>query len=166
MIIRWPGHIQPGSQSSHLVQTHDLAHTYVAAAGAQKLPHADGRNLQPLFENPSRNDWADEILCAYYGGEFLYTQRMAITDRFKYVFNGFDFDELYDLKNDPSEMRNQVDNPEFRVHTDEMRERLYTLMNRFGDPYGDASTPPGRTGERPNRYGAPRYLPRPSKRIE
>ena len=55
---------------------------------------------------PQRADWRDHILCAYYGGEYLYTQRIAITDRFKYVFNGFDYDEMYDLERDPDEMHN------------------------------------------------------------
>src|SRR4051794_41029015 len=165
MIVRWPGHVQAGSKTSHLVQTHDLGHTYIAAASGAKLPHADGRNLQPLFENPDRTDWADEILCAYYGGEFLYTQRMSITSRFKYVFNGFDIDEMYDLANDPGEMRNEVDNPKFRAYTDEMRERTYVMMDRFGDPYGGGAAPPGAAGERPNRYGAARYLHRPSRHV-
>lgn len=159
MIIRWPGHVKPESRTSRLVQTHDLAHTYIQASGAAKLPHADGRPLQPLFENPQRSDWSDEILCAYYGGEFLYTQRIAITDRLKYVFNGFDYDELYDLANDPDEMRNQAETPKYRAQTDEMRERLYALMARFGDPYGGSANIRG-GGERPNRYCAPRYLPR------
>ena len=163
-IVRWPGHIQPGSQTSHLVQTHDLAHTFVAAAGAAAMPFPDGRALQPLFENPRRSDWADEILCAYYGGEFLYTQRMAITERYKYVFNGFDFDELYDLREDPGEIVNQVENSKYRSQTGEMRERLYILMERFKDPYGAGAATPAATGERPNRYGAPRYLPRPQNR--
>ncbi len=159
LIVRWPGQIKAGSRSPRLVQTHDLAHTYVAAAGAAKMPYADGRALQPLFAEPRRTDWADEILCAYYGGEFLYTQRMVVTDRLKYVFNGFDFDELYDLANDPDEIRNQVNNTGYRSQVNEMRERLYNLMDRFGDPYGaGASIPSG--GERPNRYGAQRYLPR------
>ena len=34
LIIRWPGHIPAGSRTDRLVQTHDLAYTYVAAAGA------------------------------------------------------------------------------------------------------------------------------------
>src|SRR6516225_10297779 len=38
MIVRWPGHVQAGTKSSKLVQTHDLGHTYVAAAGARRLP--------------------------------------------------------------------------------------------------------------------------------
>src|SRR5207237_5153826 len=99
LLIRWPGHIKPASVSKQLVQTHDLAHTYVAAAGAKPLTYADGRALQPIFENPASASWPDQMLCAYYGGGYLYTQRIAITQRFKYVFNGFDIDELYDLEN-------------------------------------------------------------------
>ena len=38
--------------------------------GAQPMPHPDGRSLLPLFENPQRKDWPDQILNAYYGGEF------------------------------------------------------------------------------------------------
>ena len=159
LIVRWPGKIQAGSKTSHLVQTHDLGHTYVAAAGAAKLLYADGRALQPLFENPDRPDWADQILCAYYGGEFLYTQRIAITDRFKYVFNGFDQDEMYDLRNDPEEMHNEVASPAHRLQADDMRARLYEMMAKFEDPYGDVKAR-NSIGNPPDRYGAPRYLSR------
>jgi len=159
LIVRWPGVIRPGSRSAHLVQTHDLAHTYVQVAGAPPLPFADGRPLQPLFADPQRADWDDQILCAYYGGEYLYTQRIAITPRYKYVFNGFDFDELYDLDQDPEEMHNAVDDPRYRAAADDMRARLYALMAKFEDPFGDVQAR-NSIGQPPNRYGAPRYLPR------
>lgn len=158
LIVRWPGRIRPGSISHRLVQTHDLAYTYVAAAGAGAMPFADGRALQPLFQDPDNTGWPDQILCAYYGGEFLYTQRIAITDRFKYVFNGFDIDECYDLHEDPEEMRNLVVSGEKRAYVDDMRARMYELMDRFDDPYGDLnrlSSP-----MRGDRYCAQRYLPR------
>ncbi len=157
-IVRWPGRTAPGSKCSHLIQTHDLAHTYVAAAGAKPMPFPDGRALQPLFENPRSTQWHDQILCAYYGGEFLYTQRIAITERFKYVFNGFDIDECYDLAEDPEEMRNLIATGGKPAEVDDMRARLYEMMNQFDDPYGDmkqASAP-----MRGDRYCAPRYLPR------
>ena len=135
-------------RSDRLVQTHDLAHTYVAAGGAQPMPFADGASLIPV---PVR----DEILCAYYGGEYLYTQRIAITSRFKYVFNGFDYDELYDLERDPDELHNVVSAPEYAKPCDDMRARLYDLMARFEDPYGDRPYQ-----AHADRYCAPRYLPR------
>jgi arylsulfatase A-like enzyme len=158
MIVRWPGKITPGSRTSHLVQTHDLAHTYVDAAGAKPMVYADGSSLLPLFQNPQRSDWRSEILGAYYGGEFLYTQRLAISDRFKYVFNGFDIDELYDLERDPEEMHNVVNAPEYKRYADDMRARMYELMARFGDPYGDKPTVG--SAFHYDRYGAARYLPR------
>jgi len=159
LVIRWPEHIKPGSKTDKLVQTHDLAHTYVEAAGAKALPYADGRALQPIFADPAARNWHDQILCAYYGGEFLYTQRIAITNRFKYIFNGFDIDEMYDLEHDPGEMRNVAESADYTRYADDMRARLYEMMDRFEDPYG---TPERWTlpGGRPDRYGAPRYLSR------
>ena len=82
LIMRWPGKINPGSRSASLVQTHDLAHTYIAATGAAPLRFRDGQSLLPLFTANASPD-REQILCAYYGGEFLYTQRMAITQRYK-----------------------------------------------------------------------------------
>jgi choline-sulfatase len=162
LIVRWPGHTQPGSTTANLVSTHFLGHTYVQAAGAEKLQYADGASLLPLFENPRRTDWTDQILCAYYGGEFLYTQRIAITQRHKYVFNGFGIDECYDLENDPEEMRNIAESGAERPAVDDMRARMYELMNQYADPYGDIPQPDGT--RRGDRYCAPRYLPR-GKRI-
>jgi len=159
LIARWPAAIQAGGRCEHLVQLQDLAHTYAQVAGAKAMPYADGRSLAPLFEDPQRAGWPDDILCAYYGGEFLYTQRIAINRRYKYVFNGFDFDELYDLERDPEEMRNVVDTPEYRRQTDDMRQRLWAMMNRFEDPYGDVKAR-NSIGSPPDRYGASRYLPR------
>jgi hypothetical protein len=38
--------------------------------------------------------------------ELFYTQRIVMTHTHKYVYNGFDFDEFYDLANDPCELVN------------------------------------------------------------
>lgn len=79
-------------------------------------------------------------------------QRMAITSRHKYVFNTFDYDECYDLKDDPDEMRNIAGESRAAPVVDDMRARLYELMERFGDPH---------SGQGPSgRFLAPRYLPR------
>ena len=160
LVIRWPGHIKPGTVCNHLVQTHELAHTYVEVAGAEPLPFGDGSSLVPLFHEPGRSDWHDSIMGAFYGGEFLYTQRMVITDRYKYVFNGFDFDECYDLEKDPEELYNCVDDPQYRRTVDDLRARLYELMEQYEDPFGSHRQNRISIGLPPNRYSAPRYLPR------
>ncbi len=149
LVIRWPGTVAPGSVCHRLVQLHDLAHTFVAIAGGEPITPADGRSLVPLLRDPNC-EWADDnAFCCYYGGEFLYTQRMVITQTHKYVFNGFDFDELYDLVADPGEIDNQIDNPAYTTVRDELQRLLWQRMEQHEDPYAQ------------NRYGAPRYLPRP-----
>jgi hypothetical protein len=52
-----------------------------------------------------------------------------------------------------------VDDSAYTVVVDDMRARLYELMNQYGDPFGDigARLP---DGEPPSRYEAPRYVPR------
>ncbi len=159
LVIRWPARIRPGLVSPRLVQLNDLAHTIVEAAGAKPLVYAEGRSLLPLMEDPERGDWPDQILSAWYGAEYLFTQRMAITERYKYVFNGIEFDECYDLQNDPFEMRNVLNEPSYATVVDDMRARLWDLMNQFGDPYGDVGPHLPNQG-RPNRYTGSRYLPR------
>jgi hypothetical protein len=79
------------------------------------------------------------------------------------VFNGFDYDELYDLHADPQEMRNQVGDSGHRAQADDMRARIYEMMDQFQDPYGHVQARHS-IGPPPDRYGAPRYLPR-GKRI-
>ncbi len=152
LMIRWPERIKAGTKTSALAGLQDLAHTYTDVAGAQPMPYAHGRSLAPLFSNPSPANWRDTLLTAFYGGEFLYTQRMAISDRHKYVFNGFDIDEMYDLHEDPEEMHNIAYDSNYKAEVGDMQARLYELMTQFQDPYVDK-----------DRYGAMRYLPRGSR---
>ncbi len=127
MAARLPGMIEPGRAANQLVHLHDWAHTFCALGEAEPLPYADGINLLPLLrdaDTPSRN----EIMNVYYGGEYLYTQRILITQRYKYVFNGFDIDELYDLQTDPHELINQIDNPAYAEQRTSLQTRLHQTM--------------------------------------
>jgi arylsulfatase A-like enzyme len=152
MAVRWPGHVKAGTVCDGLVQLHDLGHTFTEIAGAAALPHAHGASIAPLLRDPKNAQWRDMILCAWYGQNFLMNQRMAITSQHKYVFNTFDYDECYDLRNDPEEMRNIAAERRAAPVVDDMRARLYELMERFGDPH---------SGQGPSgRFLAPRYLPR------
>lgn len=149
LIARWPSVIAAGKRTDALVQLHDLSHTFCTVTGAEALPHANGLELTPLFQNPDLT-LREHLLSVYYGAEFLYTQRILIGRRTKYVFNGFDWDEFYDLGRDPSELHNVVDQDNYQDEVARCRAALWETMASFGDPYAA-----------PNRYGAARYLPRP-----
>ncbi len=93
----------------------------------------------------------EDILNVFYGGEFLYTQRMLIGQSYKYVSNGFDWNEFYDLKIDRSELHNVINDPGYENVIREASESLWKMMEKLEDPYADS-----------NRYGASRYLLRPT----
>ena len=60
-------------------------------------------------------------------------QRAVFTDRWKYVYNGFDYDELYDLKADPNEMVNRINDPELQPVVRELCRRLWQFAYENSD---------------------------------
>ena len=73
-----------------------------------------GGSLVPFLDGDEPADWRDAHFTQFNGVELYYTQRVVRTQEHKYVYNGFDFDELYDLKADPHEMVNLADEPEYK----------------------------------------------------
>ena len=159
LVVRAPGVAPAGTICDRLVQTHDLPHTFLDLLDLPPLPHADGRSLRPLFADARNESWENQILCVGYGCEFFVTQRMLITERYKYVFNGFADDELYDLQEDPAELHNLASAEALADVGANLQDQLHALMNRHGDPYGTDHFRQ-RGIDRGNRYGAARYLPR------
>jgi len=48
----------------------------------------------------------------YFGGRMILTQRVVWDSSWKFVLNGFDFDELYKLDEDSHELSNRIDDPD------------------------------------------------------
>lgn len=107
-VIRWPrGIANPGRQVDAFVSTTDFAPTFLEAAGIPSSEYQmSGASLLPWLQGNSPDDWRDAIFGQLNGVELYYTQRIVMTKDYKYVYNGFDYDELYDLKHDPHEMVN------------------------------------------------------------
>ena len=129
---RWPGVVEAGRETDEFVALQDLFPTLCSIAGAG-VPDVDGRDLLALFEGEPE-DWRDAIFAEYHGEpETLYTQRMIRADRFKFVFNGPDTNELYDLEADPHELHNLIDNPAYEDVRRDLAERLGDWMERTDD---------------------------------
>ena len=52
-LVRWPGHVRPGSHCGRLVSTIDIASTVLKLAGIEPGPSFQGKDLSPLFQDPT-----------------------------------------------------------------------------------------------------------------
>lgn len=106
-VIRWPrGIANPGRQVDALVSNVDFAPTILDAAAVQQPPEMSGYSLLPWLHGETPANWRKAVFEQLNGVELYYTQRIVMTSDYKYVYNGFDYDELYDLRQDPHEMVN------------------------------------------------------------
>ena len=58
---------------------------------------------------------------------------MFCVQQYKYVFNGFDRDELYDLRADPDEMKNLAGDPAYEGVVRDMCRRLWRFAYHEDD---------------------------------
>lgn len=148
LIVSWPsGGVGEGQVIDDLVQSHDIAETLALLAGPSVGLGGHAVDLMPRLtgaDGPPRSSAYAEL----HGQRFSYTQRIVWEGRYKYVFNAFDFDELYDLEADPAELHNLADDP---AHADVVR-RLAGRMWKIARDTGDDTL----TGAQDGTY---RYLP-------
>lgn len=107
LAIQGPPEVVGAGHSVAAFTSHaDLAQTFRDLAGCPVPEDLPGRSLAPFLRGESPADWRDEMQFQFNGVELYYSQRTCLTHRWKYVYNGFDFDELYDLQADPHELVN------------------------------------------------------------
>ena len=132
LIYRHPGHIPAGQRSNILVSNYDFLPTLLDYLGLKEKtpqkPPLPGRSYSGTL-NGKHDAW-DEIVFF----EFENT-RAVRTAEWKYIGRFPDGpNELYDLKNDPGERRNVVDQPAHAAQQKELRGRLDEFFNRYADP--------------------------------
>ena len=69
----------------------------------------------------------------YHGTRFPLMQRIVWQRRWKFIFNGFDYDELYDLENDPYETTNLIDEPDLQPVVRNLMTAIWKRVQQTGD---------------------------------
>ena len=107
----------------------------------------DGRSLVPLLTGKGDYKQRDFVVGQYYGKQkWVSPIRMIRTQRYKLnKYIGYR-NELYDLKNDPFELNNLANNPEYSKIKEDLSRKLDAWIKSNNDPFY-SQKPTNRAGE-------------------
>jgi len=137
MIIRYPKMVKSGTSTKELVLNIDVAPTLIELAGGEIPEKMQGNSMVPLFKNENTG-WRESIMYEYYQEAYapgFVTLTGVRNKRYKYIESPNlpdDINELYDLENDPGEMDNLINNPEYQSVKEEMIKELQKLKDETG----------------------------------
>jgi arylsulfatase A-like enzyme len=135
LIVRDPraGAAKPGLTVDALVSLADIGPTIADWAGTLPPEESPGRSLLPLLRGEVPADWRDAVFTQSNGNELYGIQRAVTTKDWKFIHNGFDFDEFYHLREDPAEMVNRIDDPAMAKWADEGMRRIWEFAHAVSD---------------------------------
>ena len=135
LIVRWPGVIKAGSHCEKMCLNLDVAETLLNAVGLPIPKQMQGRSMLPLWKGKNI-PWRHDFLYAYYR-DIHYpwagpTMTAVRTPRYLYVKPqpSKDMSELYDLANDPGEMNNLINNPQYSEQLQTLKQNMKYLKKR------------------------------------
>ena len=162
LVVRVPAQKVKGKVSDALVQSMDLFATIMELTGTEVRHTHFSKSLVPIL-NGEAEEIRDAVYCEggarveeihthenpySHVPEHIYHPRITIqnqqpelhgkavmlrTHDWKYVRRLYDTDELYDLKEDPDELKNLVNDPAHADVVREMRDRMLTWFLDTGD---------------------------------
>lgn len=141
LLMRFPKEIKPGTKIGRLVQNLDFAPTFLDYAGIKIPEDMQGESFRKLAAGKT-GKFRDAVYYTYYeypGVHAVKRHYGIATERYKLMHFYYDIDEweLYDLKTDPSEMRNVYDDPAYARTRKDLHKKLEVLRKKYGD--SDAS---------------------------
>ena len=141
LLMRYPRLIRPGSLIEPIALNIDMCPTFLDLAGIELPKGVEGRSWRPILSG-RKTGWRGDFLYEYfYDSEAKKRPPMrgVRTERWKYITypDSDNCAELYDLKNDPLEMRNLAGEPSAAGVAAEMKAR----MAEFGKGADHGSIP-------------------------
>ena len=132
LLVYSPSTIKGGTVISENVQNIDIAPTILDIADEDIPTNMRGRSFLPLLEG-KKTKWRNEIFYEYYW-ERAFPQTPTTfgirTDKYKYIYyyGIWDTNELYDIENDPAEMNNLIDQPQYKKLVKEMNKKVFDWL--------------------------------------
>ena len=137
LVMRWPGVIEPGTRDTHLVQNLDYAETFLDVAGATIPSDMQGASLLPLMLGGVDKPWRSSIYYHYWefpGAHDVARHYGVRTERYKLIYYyQLDEWELFDLQEDPKEMKSLYSSPAHASIVERLKWELERLQRTYED---------------------------------
>ena len=138
LLIKWPNKIKPGITNDEMVQNLDFAQTFLEAAGIASPDDMQGESLMPLLTGQEDRWTREEVYYHYYEYPSVHMVKRhygIVNKEFKLVRFYYDVDEweLYDRLNDPNEMNNVYNDPNYSEVVRDLKVKLAELRVKYKD---------------------------------
>jgi len=137
LLVRWPGHIKPGTTNEAMVMNIDFAPTLMDAVGAPVPKEMQGRSFLAALQGKRLKDWRTSFYYRYYhypGDHQVQPHYGVRTARHKLIYyNKLDEWELYDLAKDPKEMTNVYPDRAYAGTVKKLKAELTRLRQTLDD---------------------------------
>ncbi len=137
LLMRWPGHIKPGSVNNNMVQTIDYAPTMLDAASVKIPDFMQGISLVPSVTGKQKIIPRHSLYYYFYEYKADHTvlEHLGVRDeRYKLIyFYTVNEWELYDLKKDPQELNNLIRSAAYQGIATQLKNELSKLRDKYDD---------------------------------
>ncbi len=157
LLMRYPRLAAGGLVEERPALNVDIAPTLLDFAGIPVPDSVQGRSLRPLLEGRPPQDWLRTTFYSYYENSWAFREmareqmtdpsfqfwtahrvgphRGVRTDRYKLIeyYGEGDYWELFDLQEDPHELRNLYGEPGHGQLVEELRAELLRLRGQYGE---------------------------------
>lgn len=136
LLMQWQGKIPAGTVNEDLVSNLDFAQTFLDVADIEAPDRMQGRSLLPLMTGNTPENWRDYLYYHYYEFPAVHSvnKHEGITgERYKLMhFYELDEWEMYDLLEDPMEMNNVYNHPEYDSIQNHLTDRFKRIKRQYG----------------------------------
>ncbi|MBN2711199.1 MAG: sulfatase [Planctomycetes bacterium] len=149
-IVRYPKEIKAGSVCEDIMTNVDIPATFADWAGVETADYLQGYSFRPLLSGKAPEGWQESMYYRYWmhlSHHYVSAHYGIRTKDFKLIYyygeamgqpNTVDESkqpewELFDLRNDPHEMKNVYNDPGYRDTVSALKKELHALQAKVGD---------------------------------
>jgi arylsulfatase A-like enzyme len=137
-LMRYPAKIKAGSTNQNLISNVDFAPTLIDYANLKIPSDVQGMSFKKATKGNLEIKWRDKVYYHYYEWPFWHHVQPHYgmrTSQYKIAHFYYNIDkwELYDMKKDPDEMNNVINDPDYKTIAIQLKKELKQLMVKVGD---------------------------------